>query len=112
MAREGEPEPIEVDPDSLLPSCPKVQSSVYWPGPIDHRLNQLVDLAARTGERLSKADLLGALVKYASADGEELGRLVRAYRRSTAGEVVLRVNPDDVIVLHERRPGRRQAPSH
>ncbi len=110
MPRTGDHGRREVDPDATLRECTKVQSSVYWPEPIDHRLSQLVDLAKRAGEQLSRADLLGALVREAPADGEELGALVRAYRRSRVGELVLQPHGDGVIVLDERRPGRRRAP--
>lgn len=76
-----------IDPRQLLPACPKVQSSIHWPAPVDARLNQLVDLAVLAGERLSKADLVGALVAAAPDDGEQLGLIVRRYRRTRAGEV-------------------------
>lgn len=97
----------EIDKATRLPACDKVQSSVYWPSPIDHRANQLVDLATATGERLSKADLLGALVAFAPDDGEEIGKIVRRYRAMRAGDVLHDLDSRDVIVLDERRPGRR-----
>lgn len=95
-----------IDPAVPLPRCPKVQSNVYWPAPIDHRLNQLVDLAVSVGEKLSRADLLGALVQNAPEDGESLGDLVRAYRRTSAGQTL--VSTEEVVSLHKRRPGRRR----
>lgn len=109
---ESDTDPVEIDPATRLHdrSVPKIQSSVYWPAPIDHRLNQLVDLARDSGEKLSKADVLGALVSQATTDGEMLGALVRGYRRSTVGEVVLRAESEGVIVLDERRPGVRRRP--
>ena len=97
----------EVDRTTRLPACEKVQSSVYWPAPIDHRANQLVDLATAEGERLSKAELLAALVAFAPDDGEKIGEIVRRYRKMKAGDVLSQVGSSDVIVLDERRPGRR-----
>jgi hypothetical protein len=112
MPRNDDPKAVGIDPAALLPSCRKVQSSVYWPVPIDKRANQLVDLAVAAGERLSKADVLGALVRAAPADGEQIGAMVREYRRSRAGDVVLRSNDGaEVISIEARRPGRRPAPS-
>jgi len=105
-----DPREFIIDPAQLLPSCPKVQSSLFWPAPIDTRLSQLVDTATVAGERLSRADLLGALVLTASTNGETLGMLVRRYRSSRAGDAVLRNDPSEVIQLHDRRPGRRPAP--
>lgn len=96
--------------DTLIKKCPKVQSSVYWPAPVDERLNELVDLAKEAGEELSKADLLAALVRNAPIDGRELGELVRAYRSSRACDFNPSGEPDSVILLRERRPGRRGVP--
>ena len=104
-----QPRILEIDPTSQLRDCPKVQSSVYWPAPIDQRLNDLVALAERSGERLSKADLLGALVLSAPDDGEELGVLVRSYRRSATRDVIGSRDTDAVVSLEARRPGRRRA---
>jgi hypothetical protein len=96
-----------IDPSLPLRSCQKVQSSMYWPAPIDARLNQLVDAAVEAGERLSKADVIGALVLVAPNDPEELGRLVRAYRRTKAGDILRAPVGADVIVFEERRSGQR-----
>lgn len=99
-----------VDSGTPLRDCPKVQSSVYWPAPTDQRLNALVDLAQEQGERLSKADLLGALVHNAPQTGETIGALVRHYRGLTAGEVA-RTRTSTVIQIAERRSGRRPSRS-
>jgi hypothetical protein len=96
-----------IDADSLLPTCPKVQSSVLWPAPIDLRLNDLVDDATRVGERLSKADALAALVLAAPTDPEELGQLVRKYRSARARDAVPQAVRSGVISVAPRQSGRR-----
>ena len=104
-AKKKRDEPI--DPHCPLWKCPKVQSSVYWPAPIDARLNQLVDAAANAGEKLSKADVLGALVRSATSDPALLGEMVREYRRSEAKDALIDGGDADLIVLDQRRSGQR-----
>ena len=97
-------------PDDAIPrgqkieKCPSVQTSVWWPIPVDLRLNTLVDRQAANGGEVTRSQLLAALVAAASADSEELETLVRSYRKSTAGAVV--IGRGDIVPA-KRRPGRR-----
>lgn len=62
-------------------------TTVNWPEVVDRRLDYLRELATEAGERVSRAELLGALVSHAPLDGEGLGVMVRAYRRMTMSEL-------------------------
>jgi hypothetical protein len=95
----------EIPPETPLRDCPKLSTNIYWPIPIDERLNELVDLAKAEGEALSRADLLGALVLEARPDGGSLGVLVRAYRRTPANQTF--VHARDAILTPHRKRGRR-----
>jgi hypothetical protein len=102
--------PREIDVTEPLRDSEKWGSSVQWPAAIDMRLDGLVDLARDAGDSLSRGELLGALVLSAPTDGNELSRLLRIYRTSPAGAALIRRpgEPDPkVIVLAERKPGRR-----
>ena len=102
--------PREIDVTERLRDTEKWSSSLSWPAPIDMRLSGLVDLAIDAGEALSRAELLAALVLSAPADGEQLGKLVRSYRTSLVGaaRIARGGEPEkNVIVLAERKPGRR-----
>lgn len=97
----------EIERDSPIESCGKVQTSVSWPVPVDQRLNEMLSKvsAASTGD-ISRSKLLAAIVSATSADGRKLERLVKRYRALTAGDVVLQeAGP---IIVPDRRPGRRK----
>ena len=105
--------PREIPHAEVIRQCEKWPTNIVWPAPIDQRLNGLVDVAIRDGEQdsLSRSELLAALVLAAPIKGEELVKLLRAYRKATVGQSVVKCGdePADarVIRLAERRPGRR-----
>ncbi len=102
--------PREIDAAEPLRDSEKWASSVVWPAPIDMRLSALVDIARDAGESLSRAELLAALILSATADGVELGKLVRAYRTAPVRAALIERAGEpaaNVIVLSERKPGRR-----
>jgi len=102
--------PREIDASEPLRDSEKWGSSIQWPAAIDMRLDGLVNLARDAGDSLSRAELLGALVFHAPTDGEDLSRLLRAYRTASVGAALIQGSgePDPkVIVLAERKPGRR-----
>lgn len=99
-------DPLEIERDSQIESCPVVQTSVSWPAPVDQRLNELLEkfIAVSAGD-ISRSKLLAAIVAATPSTGSELQKLVRRYRELTAGDVVLQeVGP---ITRGPRRPGRR-----
>src|SRR5438477_356357 len=96
-----------VAPETPLQQCEPVGTSARWPFPIAERLNQLLDLARKAGEKLSKEDLLGALVLNARPDGDALGVLVRTYRRTPAGQAYIPPRQNRIDPPKKRRPGPR-----
>ena len=95
-----------IERHSHIESCPKVQTSVSWPAPVDQRLNELIDeFSAVSAGDISRSRLLAALVATTPNSGSELEQLVKRYRALTAGEVVLQETGP--IALPDRRPGRR-----
>lgn len=58
------------------------------PPPVDAVIGQLLDAGRREGSRLSRSDVVGALVwQGRGMDGDALGVIVRAYRRESQGDV-------------------------
>lgn len=92
--------------DERIESCPSLQTNVSWPVPVDQRLNELLDqLDEVSAGDITRSKLLAVLVVTAPSSGNALERLVKRYRRLTAGDVVLQEAGD--IALPDRRPGRR-----
>jgi hypothetical protein len=102
---------LPLQPAQLVRRCERVQASFSWPSPVDARLNDLVELAIDAGaeDRLSRMELLSALIVGASANGQELRRLLDAYRGATVGALKPAPPGDatNVIELSPRRPGPR-----
>ena len=79
-------------------------TTVQWPEPVDQRLDHLCLLARQAGERVSRAEILGALVAHAPMDGEGLGVMLRAYRRMGQEHLVpTSAHPEDVSRLGRPR---------
>lgn len=76
---------------------------------ISARLDALVKLVEGDGVRTSRKELVAALLLAAVPDGEELGDLIRAYRKGLARDAF--IGPDysfDHVTLETRRPGPRR----
>ena len=95
-----------IDPSTNIERCEPVQTNVRWPAPVDQRLNELLDRLSAAGGEATRSQLLAALVASAPAGGRELTKILAAYKRATAGRVVLQ--RDAPITIGERQPGRRK----
>lgn len=84
-------------------------TNISWPAPIDQRLDALRNLAIDAGEStsLSRAELLAALVAAAEPDGAALRGALERYRLASVRDIALNTEDEDVIILSQRRPGRR-----
>jgi hypothetical protein len=106
--------PGKIAGSDILRHCERWPTNVVWPAPIDMRLSALVQLAIDAGEQdsLSRSELIAALVLAAPADGARLHETLLAYRTAKAADARIggkrTVTRDpNVIVLEERKPGRR-----
>jgi hypothetical protein len=93
-----------INRNEQLGRCERCSTYISWPVPINHRLDELVDLARHAGYDLNRNELLAALVFAMPPDGQKLGRLVVSYQRAKAGDAVLAPGPIPVL---QRKPGRR-----
>ena len=83
------------------------QVSFRIPLALDQRLDALVDRAIDAGERTNRRELLAAIVFAAGHSGEELGALLRSYRKATVREAVLDQDTGNLIEFRRRAPGPR-----
>lgn len=87
-------------------------TSFVLPAAIHERLDWLVDAAVRAGEdrRLSRTEVVAALVATAPKDGEALRQSLQAYRTATVRELLVEAHAevgDNVVALTARKPGPR-----
>lgn len=90
-----------------IEECQQRLTSIWWPIPVDQRLDELRDLVIKEGFEVSRSQLLAALVTGAPARARQLEDLIREYKRKNAGSVVLQ--PKGPIREPDRKPGRRKS---
>jgi hypothetical protein len=94
--------------DARLKSCREKAVGALWPLPVDHRLEQLVQLTNDTGERTDRKELLAAIVLAVTEDPDELSEMLRTYRRATVHAAL--INPTiegNVVTLPRYKSGPR-----
>lgn len=102
----------ELPLDALARETERSGTSFVLPAAIHERLDWLVDAAVRAGEdrRLSRTEVVAALVATATPDGESLRSALHAYRTSTVRDLLVEEHADvaeNVVALNARRPGPR-----
>lgn len=90
-------------PDDSLADAVAFQIGVAMPGPVSARLDALVELAHKSGERTNRKELLAALVLAAPDSGASLTRILRRYRRARIAEAFVR-GEDQETFLDPARP--------
>ncbi|UXA15215.1 hypothetical protein KXD97_07705 [Mycobacterium sp. SMC-8] len=102
---------IPVDPYEAVIRSRDKQVGLRLPLAVGQRIDALLARATEAGERTNRKELIAALLATAELSGEELGRMLRQYRTSKVGDVLL--DRDDsgagVIQLVSHKPGPRKA---
>jgi hypothetical protein len=98
--------------DALARDTERSGTSFVLPAAIHERLDWLVDAAVGAGEdrRLSRTEVVAALVATAPQDGDALRDSLHAYRTATVRDLLLEDHADvgeNVVALNARRPGPR-----
>lgn len=93
--------------EERLDSSRDRQVSFRIPLALDQRLDALVDRALDAGERTNRRELLAAILFTAGQDGDELGALLKRYRRATVREAMLDQDTGNLIEFRRRAPGPR-----
>jgi len=97
--------------DARVRDTPRRSTSFVWPSAVSERLDWLVETAIESGEdrRLSRTDLLCALIVAASADGIVLRQSLEQFRLARVRDLVVGDRAaENVVSITERRPGPRR----
>jgi hypothetical protein len=70
-----------------LSTAPAYRVGIAVPGPLETRVDQLVEAAHAGGIETNRREVIASLVLRASDEPEELVRTVRAYRRATTEDL-------------------------
>ena len=98
----------QIPPETPLPSCPERSIGLSLPAPINARLDLLVALAEKEGERTSRKEIVAACILAAPDGAHELVRWLRIYRKSPADSAYTSgAKVGDVLELRPARPGPR-----
>lgn len=101
---------IQLDANSTAAATVPKAAAISWPFPVDRRLDQLVDIANQAGANTRRHELASALVAAAAPDGEDLLKILIAWRKMLVRQVVLDIDQAaQVVDLPRYRPGRRRA---
>jgi hypothetical protein len=95
-----------VDRAERLVASRDKQVGLRLPLAIDQRLDALMTRAIDAGERTTRRELLAAVILAAEPTGDELGLLLKNYRRATVGDALLDVEPNNVAYI-SHKPGPR-----
>ena len=96
-----------VQADERLATSRDRQVSFRLPMALDQRLDALVDRAVDAGERTNRREILSAILYAAAYDGNELGELLRTYRRAQVREAILDLDAENVVEFARHAPGPR-----
>lgn len=96
----------EVDRAERIVTSRDKQVGLRLPLAIDQRLDALLARAVEAGERTTRRELLAAIVLAVESSGEDLGQMLRAYRRATVGDALMDVEPSNVAYINHK-PGPR-----
>jgi hypothetical protein len=101
---------VAVDRQEVVIQSRDKQVGLRLPLAVDQRIDALLARATSAGERTNRKELIAALLATADLSGEELGSLLRRYRTSKVGDVLLDVDSSaDVSQLMAHKPGPRTA---
>jgi hypothetical protein len=95
-----------IDPDERLVASRDRQVGLRLPFAIDQRLDALLARAVEAGERTTRRELLAAIILSTELSGDDLGGLLRAYRRANVRDALLDARQDNVAYL-SHKPGPR-----
>jgi hypothetical protein len=96
----------QINPDERLVASRDRQVGLRLPFAIDQRLDALLARAVEAGERTTRRELLAAIILATDLSGDDIGGLLRAYRRANVRDALLDTNQDNVTYL-SHKPGPR-----
>lgn len=101
----------ELPLDARVRDTERSATSFVWPSAVSERLDWLIDTAIDAGEdrRLSRTDLVCALIVAASSNGAELRAALERYRQARVRDLLVSdAGAENVVSLASRKPGPRR----
>lgn len=95
-----------VPPDQPVLSTTSRNRTFWLPDLVSDRLDDVVEKVRQEGYTASRAEVVGALISFTSADPEPLHELLKRYRALAAREVPVGAQGDNIEV-RPIRPGPR-----
>ena len=96
-----------------LRDCPEGNVGLALVRPISDRLDELVTLTEKSGDRTSRKELIAALILAAPPDGHSLAKVLKQYRLASAGDSRLGdVSQGEIRAASPMRPGPRPRRNH
>lgn len=98
-------------PDDSVANAKAFQIGVAVPGPLSARLDVLVDIARRAGERTTRKELVAALILSATPTETSVRRMIRTYRRARVADAFILGEDPTRFLASERQRGPRPQPA-
>jgi hypothetical protein len=99
---------VVVSPEARLTSCDEQAITIGLPGPLNERLDRLVELADAEGARTNRKELVAALVLAAPESAAELASAVIGYRKAKARDAAVSGDLAAVLQFRRHQPGPRR----
>jgi hypothetical protein len=93
--------------DSSLRNSPKLSVGLVLPAALSERLDCLVALAEKQGERTNRREVVAALLLAAAPSGAVVSELIREFRRAQVRDALVGDPSDEVFKVERRKPGPR-----
>jgi hypothetical protein len=98
---------VVLSPEARLTSCEERLITIGLPGPLNERLDRLVELADGEGARTNRKELVAALVLSAPESATELADVVIAFRKAKARDAAVSGDLAAVLQFRRHQPGPR-----
>jgi hypothetical protein len=99
---------VVLSPETRLTSCEERPITLGLPGPLNERLDRLVELADGEGARTNRKELVAALILAAPESGSDLAHEVIALRKAKARDAAVSGNLAAVLEFRRHQPGPRR----
>jgi hypothetical protein len=99
---------VTISLDARVREGPQRNAGLSWTLALDHRVDELVKAAIEAGENTSRKELVSAILADFVGDPAELGRVLKAYRMMSVGQLLRDDGSSDVVRLLPNGPGPRK----
>lgn len=98
---------VVVSPEARLRTCPERQITLALPGPLNERLDRLVELADEEGARTNWKELVAALLLAAPEAPAALAESVLTFRKARARDAAVSGDLGAILAMGRHQPGPR-----